>query len=229
MKKDITKQGKGKVMKKFILIILMFILTLSIGMCQDIKQEKNAVCVDFGSVISSVEKFSPIIGVYYNRLLWKGFGINIGYQYNHYHKFHHEGFSKNHARYRLFISSHSAFIGINYSFEILSHFVLVPYLQGGIVHHDISYALPYYDNYGKRIYNGIFYKLTTEWNPIFSCGVKAGYTFSSFALFLSYGYYIPISSTKITTFTPWVDDEARPYRGFNIFHHELKISFGYKF
>ncbi len=176
-------------MKKFILVILMFILTLSIGICQDKKQEKNAVYLSVGAFMISQKnepfkpktEIRPAINIQYNRILWKGLGVGIGYAFKK---------ANPNAGVDTYIEqTHAILLTPNYRFDI-KQFNITPYFAFGICFANFTFPLgPFFHQSNTESYT-YYYYFKTKTHPRFmiSPGIRFGYDINNWTIFISYNY-----------------------------------------
>ena len=183
-----------------------------------IKKKNNAVYLTFGSVSSSKTRdFSPVLDVYYVRTLWKGLGIGAGYSFYDYDmKWHMEEPSRPESyTYKTDVFSHTIFLELNWSFLFAKFFSITPFFRAGYAFQTLNI---------QYIANPKIAKVR-ESNFSFTPGLSFSYTYHSLSIGISYNYAFP----QFAFYSPFFDCEARPNRGFNLNHHEVKVGVGYKF
>lgn len=180
--------------------------------------KKNAVYLAFGSVASSQTRdFSPVLDVYYVRTLWKGLGIGAGYSFYDYDmKWHMEEPSRPESyTYKTDVFSHTIFLELSWSFLFAKFFSITPFFRAGYAFQTLNI---------QYIANPKIAKVR-ESNFSFTPGLSFSYTYHSLSIGISYNYAFP----QFAFYSPFFDCEARPNRGFNLNHHEVKVGVGYRF
>lgn len=146
--------------------------TIYLGLGSYIISQENKISTS--SKYGSIKEFRPAIDVYYNRLVWKGFGIGVGYSFKN-------ADPNAHLTTEELIScteqSHSMLLSVNYKIG-LKNFSLIPYFSTGpsfvrFIFPD-TYPTPYKTDYESVI--------------MISPGVRFGYEINRLLFFVSYNY-----------------------------------------
>lgn len=146
--------------------------TIYLGLGSYMISQENKISIN--SEYGAIKEFRSAIDVYYNRLVWKGWGIGIGYSFKN-------ADPNAHLITGELIScterSHSILFSVNYKFG-LKNFSLTPYFSTGPAF--VRFLFP--DTYSAP------YKTEYESVIMISPGIKFGYDINQLMLFVSYNY-----------------------------------------
>ena len=146
--------------------------TISLGLGSYMISQENKISTS--SAYGAIKEFRPAIDVYYNRLVWKGLGIGIGYSFKN-------ADPNAHLTTGELIScteqSHSMLLSVNYKFGF-KNFSLTPYFSTGPAF--VRFIFP--DTYPTP------HKTEYESVIMISPGIKFGYDINQLMLFVSYNY-----------------------------------------
>ncbi|MBR4838392.1 MAG: outer membrane beta-barrel protein [Bacteroidales bacterium] len=176
--------------------LLIAVLLISLSAHGQQKDHKNTIYLGMGSYMISqenkisthseygaIKEFRPAIDVFYNRLVWNGLGIGIGYSFKN-------ADPNAHLTTGELIScteqSHSMLLSVNYKFG-LKNFSLTPYFSTGPAF--VRFLFP--DTYPTP------YKTYYESVIMISPGVRFGYEINQLMFYISYNYDYYKLSPKI--------------------------------
>ena len=202
---------------------LLTLLGLSLLSKAQLNYHKNTIYWGLGSYMISqenkistsseygaIKEFRLALDVFYNRLVWKGFGIGVGYSFKN-------ADPNAHLTTGELIScteqSHSMLLSVNYKFS-LKNFSLTPYFSTGPAY--VRFLFP--DTYPTS------YKTDYESVIMISPGVRFGYEINRLLFFVSYNYdYYKLSpKINIAVIGTWTfPDEFA--------HHCFKAGLGWSF
>ena len=175
-------------MKKTIFVFCMLMLAFVNSKAQQqveprqsaAPEKKNSVLVSGGAFMVSqrrnakpIAEFSPAVYVQYNRTIWKGLGISIGYAYK---RDDPNARTINHEKIPSTEQTHSILFAPNYRFDI-KKFNFTPEFAMGVCHANFKLA---------HVPQGKIKDETTTF--IISPGFRLGYDIDKWDVFLSYHY-----------------------------------------
>lgn len=210
-------------MKKFFLIVSVFVLLIISSIAQETRQYKNAVYVSVGAFMVSQKNYykpitevRPAVSVQYNRVLWKGLGISAGYAFKR---------ANPNAHYITGESitcteqTNAILITPNYYFEI-KNFNITPFFSMGVCF--TNFIFPVRVSPEEEIYRNVRSKIY----PCFmiSPGIRIGYDISRWNIFISYNfdYYRGDFEPPFSVLATWTFPK-------NFGHHCFNIGAGIKF
>lgn len=207
-------------MKKQFFLVLLLINTL--GFSQENIQKNNSICFSYGSIVSKIDKYSPVLELAYFRTIWNELKVGVVFQtYQYHHITHYEDPSnKTDNWYIPDIVSNCIFFELGYDKRLLRSYSIYPYLCLGGNNCKVKY---FFKNDTTKYINqkGMI--------PTFVGGVSAIYRLQRLSFLGSYDYSMNIQTNKQIFEGPFGDCEARPNRFFDFKHSTIKIGIKYNF
>ena len=208
-------------MKRTILVVCLLAF-LSIKMMAQQIECRNAIYASVGAMMISqnngfapIIEFRPSVDVYYNRFLWKGLSVSVGYAFK---RANPNARTTCGDKIACIEQNQSILIAPNYCFRY-GQFNVTPYLAMGVCFASFKFPRP---DLGGGIND---YETETQSCFMVSPGVRAGYDIGNCTFFVSYNYdYYRCNIGKLPfhVFAIW----NFPY---SFGHHCLKMGVGFNF
>lgn len=171
-------------MKRALLIVCLLSILSMKGMTQHIEC-RNAIYASIGAMMISqnngfapIIEFRPSVDVYYNRFLWKGLGVSVGYAFK---RCNPNARTTCGDKIECVEQNQSVMIAPNYCFRF-GQFNLTPYFAMGVCFANFRFPRP---DFGGETND---YKTKNQSCFMISPGVRVGYDIGKCTFFVSYNY-----------------------------------------
>lgn len=171
-------------MKHVFLILCLLFLWSKSGMSQQ-NESRNAIYASVGAMMVSqshgfapIVEFGPSVDIYYNRFLWKDFGVSVGYAFK---RCNPNARTICGDKIACVEQDQSILIAPNYCFRF-GRFNMAPYFAMGVCFANCKFPQP---DYGGKAND---YKTKIQSCFMVSPGVRAGYDVGKCTFFASYNY-----------------------------------------
>jgi len=167
----------------FLFLCLLFLWSKSSTSQQN--ESRNAIYASVGAMMISqshgftpIVEFGPSVDIYYNRFLWKDFGVSFGYAFK---RCNPNARTISGDKIACVEQDQSILIAPNYCFRF-GRFNLAPYFAMGVCFANFKFTQP---DYGGKTND---YKTKIQSCFMVSPGVRVGYDVGKCAFFASYNY-----------------------------------------